>query len=196
MALAILVSMLALPLVLIGWSTLSLKANIAKAKAVGFPILVRWVTPTNPLWMFWGSSLVRICRRYGIATDSFDRFYLFGWEGNERYRVHAELGDVFMLVTPGGNWLYIADPDAAWDCLKRPKEFGRNLEQLAVLNVYGKNLSTTEGHEWQKHRKITAATFTENNNKLVWECSLAQAKGKQNLEFAVVLILTTTLQAC
>ncbi|KAF2806680.1 cytochrome P450 [Mytilinidion resinicola] len=127
--------------------------------------------------MVWGSKLVRLARRLGIATDSFDRYYLFGWEGNERYRVHAELGDAFTLVTPGGNWIYIADPDAIWDTLKRPHEFGRNLEQLAVLNVYGKNLSTTEGQEWQKHRKITAATFTEKNNELVWQSSLSQAQG-------------------
>ncbi|KAF2874783.1 cytochrome P450 [Massariosphaeria phaeospora] len=127
--------------------------------------------------MVWGSKLVRLCRRLGIAGEKLDRFYLFGWEGNERYRVHAELGDVFAVVAPGGIWVYIADPDAVWDALKRPHEFGRNLEQLAVLNVYGKNLSTTEGHEWQKHRKITVATFTERNNELVWTSSLNQAKG-------------------
>lgn len=88
--------------------------------------------------------------------------------------MHAQLGDAFTLVAPGGYWIYIADPKAVWDALKRPRDFGRNIEMLAVLNVYGKNLSTTEGHEWQKHRKITAATFTERNNELVWQSSLSQ----------------------
>lgn len=119
--------------------------------------------------MAWGSKIVRLARRLGIATENSHRYYLFGWEGNERYRVHAELGDAFTLVTPGGNWIHIADPEA----LKCPQQFGRNLEQLAV---YGKNLSTTEGKEWQKHRKITAATFTERNNELVWQSSLSQAQ--------------------
>jgi cytochrome P450 len=109
-----------------------------------------------------------------MATENFDRFYPFGWEANERYRVHAELGDAFTLVAPGGYWVYVADPKAVWDALKRPRDFGRNIKQLEVLNVYGKNLSTTEGHEWQKHRKITAATFTERNNELVWQSSLSQ----------------------
>jgi cytochrome P450 len=118
-----------------------------------------------------------MARRLGIATEKFDRFYLFGWDANERYRMHAEFGDAFTLVSPGGNWIYVADPDTAREILRRPREFGRNTEQLAVLNVYGKNLSTTEGHEWQKHRKVTAATFTERNNELVWQSSLSQAHG-------------------
>lgn len=168
---------LALPIVLILWSAISLSINLARAKAIGVPVLVRWITPSNPLWMAWGSKAVRLCRCWGIATEKFDRFYLFGWEANERYRVHAELGDIFMVVSPGGNWLYIADPDAVWDTLKRPHGFGRNLEQFGFLDIYGKNLSTTEGQDWQRHRKVTASAFTDRNNELVWESALAQAKG-------------------
>ncbi|KAH8690389.1 cytochrome P450 monooxygenase-like protein [Phaeosphaeriaceae sp. PMI808] len=170
-------SFAALPVNLVIWSAISLNANISKARAIGLPILVRYITPTNPLWMAFGSDIVRLARRLGIATENFDRFYLFGWDANERYRVHAELGDAYTLVAPGGCWIYVADPKAAWDILKRPRDFGRNVEQLAVLNVYGKNLSTTEGHEWQKHRKVTAATFTERNNELVWQSSLSQGHG-------------------
>ncbi|KAH3960594.1 hypothetical protein HBI04_173500 [Parastagonospora nodorum] len=174
MFLTLALSLAALPVTLTVWSAISLNANIRKARGIGLPILVRWTTPTNPLWMAFGSNIVRLARRLGIATENFDRFYLFGWEANERYQVHAELGDAFTLVAPGGYWVYVADPKAVWDVLKRPRDFGRNIKQLEVLNVYGKNLSTTEGHEWQKHRKITAATFTERNNELVWQSSLSQ----------------------
>ncbi|KAH5554513.1 hypothetical protein HBI25_159500 [Parastagonospora nodorum] len=174
MFLTLALSLAALPVTLTIWSAISLNANIRKARGIGLLILVRWTTPTNPLWMAFGSNIVRLARRLGIATENFDRFYLFGWEANERYQVHAELGDAFTLVAPGGYWVYVADPKAVWDVLKRPRDFGRNIKQLEVLNVYGKNLSTTEGHEWQKHRKITAATFTERNNELVWQSSLSQ----------------------
>ncbi|KAK7182337.1 cytochrome P450 [Paraphaeosphaeria sporulosa] len=173
----IVISLAALPATLIIWSLITLNTNLNKARAIGLPILVRYVTPTNPLWMVFGSNLVRLARRFGLATEHFDRFYLFGWDANERYRVHADFGDTFTLVSPGGNWIYISDPKTAWDVLRRPRDFGRNVEQLAVLNVYGKNLSTTEGHEWQKHRKVTAATFTERNNELVWQASLTQGNG-------------------
>jgi len=180
---ALLSTIAALPIILFIWSVISFRSNLAKARQLGFPILIRYVTPTNPLWMLWGSKIVRLSRRLNLASQNFSRFYLFGWEGNERYRVHAELGDVFTLVSPGGNWIYVADPDTAWDALKRPHDFGRNLESIAVLNVYGGNLATTEGREWQKHRKITASTFTETNNQLVWQSSLSQAQ--QMLEYWV-----------
>ncbi|KAF2647676.1 cytochrome P450 [Lophiostoma macrostomum CBS 122681] len=172
---ALLVFSAVLPVAMVIWSAVTLRANLSKARAIGLPILIRYITPTNPLWMAFGSHFVRLARRLGIATENFDRFYLFGWDANERYRMHAELGDAFTLVSPGGNWIYVADPETAQDILRRPRDFGRNTEQLAVLNVYGKNLSTTEGKEWQKHRKVTAATFTERNNELVWQSSLSQA---------------------
>ncbi|KAF2732518.1 cytochrome P450 [Polyplosphaeria fusca] len=168
-------SLAALPVTIIIWSAITLNANISKARAIGLPILTRYITPTNPLWVAFGSGTVRFARRLGTATEHFDRFYLSGWDANKRCRVHAELGDAFILVAPGGFWIYVAELTAAWDVLKRPRDFDRNVEQLAVLNVYGKNLSTTEGHEWQKRRKVTAATFTERNNELVWQSSLLQS---------------------
>lgn len=62
--------------------------------------------------------------------------------------------------------------------MHRRADFRRNMDQFAVVNVYGKNLTTTDDEEWQKHRKITAITFTEKNNELVWQQSLLQAQGK------------------
>jgi cytochrome P450 len=70
----------------------------------------------------------------------------------------------------------VSDPKVIDDIIRHPKHFPRNMEQMAVLNVYGKNLSTTDDEEWQKHRKVTAITFTERNNDLVWRESMAQSK--------------------
>jgi cytochrome P450 len=66
-----------------------------------------------------------------------------------------------MLVTPGGNWLCVNDADVIHDILRRRTEFRRNLKQMAILAVFGDNLATTDDEEWQKHRKVTAITFTE-----------------------------------
>lgn len=174
---SIIVTLLALPIALIAWSAWSLAANHVQAKKAGFPILTRWVTPTNPFWMVFGSTIVRKCRALNIGTSNFWRFYHFGWEANQRHTVHQELGDVFMLVSPGGNWLCVSDSEVAYDVLRRRADFRRNFEQFAVLNVYGTNLSTTDDEEWQKHRKVTAITFTERNNELVWKESVSQATG-------------------
>jgi cytochrome P450 len=126
--------------------------------------------------MICGSTIVKFCRAFGIGTAHFRRFYLFGWEGNERHIVHQELGPIFLIVSPGGNWLCVSDADAINHVIKHPKEFRRNMEQMEVVNVYGKNLATTDDEEWQRHRKVTGMTFTEKNNELVWRESLVQSK--------------------
>lgn len=174
---AVLLTILALPIGLCAWSAWSLSVNRAKVDKVGLPIFTRWIALTNPFWMMFGSSIVRRCRALGIGTPNFWRFYMFAWEANDRYRIHQELGKVFMQVTPGGNWVSISDPEVIDDIIRRPKDFRRNMDQFEVVNVYGKNLSTTDGDEWKKHRKVTAVTFTEKNNELVWRQTLAQAKG-------------------
>ncbi|KDQ10985.1 hypothetical protein BOTBODRAFT_177679 [Botryobasidium botryosum FD-172 SS1] len=38
-----------------------------------------------------------------------------------------------------------------------------------ILNLYGRNVVTTEHDEWKKHRKIAQPAFSERNNKLVWD---------------------------
>jgi hypothetical protein len=173
---AILLSILAIPVSLLAWSYLSLKRNKAIAAQVGFPTLVKWVAPANPFWMIIGSTIVKTCRKLNIGTSNFQRMYFFGWEGNERSKIHEELGNIFMIVSPGGNWLCVGDAKVIDDVIRRPRDFRRNMEQMAVLNVYGKNLSTTDDEEWQKHRKVTAITFTERNNELVWRESIVQSK--------------------
>jgi cytochrome P450 len=172
---SILVTVLALPGILLVWSAVSFQANYAKAKKTGLPIITRYIAPVNPLWMVCGSTIVRTFSALGLATTNFRRFYSFGWEANERYQIHLEFGPLILLVTPGGNWLSVGDAEVIDNVIRHPKVFRRNMEQMSVLNVYGKNLSTTDDEEWQKHRKVTAITFTERNNELVWRESLAQS---------------------
>ena len=37
------------------------------------------------------------------------------------------------------------------------------------LQLYGHNLVASEGEAWKKYRKICAPSFSESNNKLVWD---------------------------
>ena len=76
-----------------------------------------------------------------------------------------ELGnDSFWTVGPGGARLHIADPDILADITNRSKEFPKFLYGYDVLEIFGKNVLTSEGHEWAVHRKITAPPFNERNN--------------------------------
>jgi cytochrome P450 len=175
--LAVLLTVLALPVALIAWTAQSLARNRSRAKATGFPYLVRWVSPINPFWLLYGSSFVRLCSRLGFASKNFTRIYSYGWEANERAKIHLDYGDVFMVAHPGGIQLCVSNAETIHEILQRRADFTRNMEEFAVLNVYGKNLSTTDGQEWQQHRKMTTVTFTEKNDELVWQRSLAQANG-------------------
>ncbi|KAL8889132.1 MAG: hypothetical protein Q9192_006062, partial [Flavoplaca navasiana] len=46
---------------------------------------------------------------------------------------------------------------------------------LDALNVFGPNVSTAEGAEWQRQRKLTATPFNESKSRLVWAEALRQA---------------------
>ena len=46
---------------------------------------------------------------------------------------------------------------------------------VGILDVYGKNVVTTEGSSWRLHRKITSRPFSEKNNQLVHDESVRQA---------------------
>lgn len=48
---------------------------------------------------------------------------IYGWEFRCRYTVNAELGPVFVLVTPARNEVWIADPEMADAVLMRRKDF-------------------------------------------------------------------------
>jgi hypothetical protein len=44
-----------------------------------------------------------------------------------------------------------------------------------VLEIYGRNVLTTEGEDGKLHRKVTGKLFSERNNRLVHEESIRQA---------------------
>ncbi|CAG8578426.1 11356_t:CDS:10, partial [Acaulospora colombiana] len=46
-------------------------------------------------------------------------------------------------------------------------------DAIKIINLFGSNILSTEGDEWRMHRKIVAKSFTERNNKLVWEQTIS-----------------------
>ncbi|KAL8946631.1 MAG: hypothetical protein Q9222_006997, partial [Ikaeria aurantiellina] len=46
---------------------------------------------------------------------------------------------------------------------------------IEPLKVFGPNISTAEGADWQRQRKLTATPFNEQKSSLVWAESLRQA---------------------
>lgn len=52
----------------------------------------------------------------------------------------------------------------------------RSRQRYESVDIFGKNVVSTEGAYWRHHRKITSPPFTEKNNYLVWQESLHQAQ--------------------
>ena len=48
-------------------------------------------------------------------------------------------------------------------------KFSKPLAVYKILMFYGSNVIVTEGDEWKRHRKISAPSFSERNNRLVWD---------------------------
>ncbi|KAJ4346334.1 uncharacterized protein N0V89_010263 [Didymosphaeria variabile] len=175
---------LSLPLILFFCTTVwSLFRNYRIARQVGLPIIIVPISPENPVWMLLARYMLPILQYVPFGNGHFSRFCHIGWEFDEKARAHIEFGDAFMFATPGKNWIYLCDADAVHDIIKRERqgEFARPVELLAMLDVFGPNISTMNGPDWQRQRKCTAASFNEQSNLLVWKESLRQ--GQQLLQY-------------
>lgn len=81
-----------------------------------------------------------------------------------------------LVVSPGKLSLLVADAEAINQITTRRNDFPKPIEIYGSLDLFGKNVVTTEGQLWRHHRKITSPPFTERNNTLVWQESLHQAQ--------------------
>ncbi|KAL8780127.1 MAG: hypothetical protein Q9213_006611 [Squamulea squamosa] len=116
-----------------------------------------------------------LVRRIPFGSGTFTRFNWRGWEIWDRYRAHQEYGDAIFFVTPGKNYLQLCDAEAVSDILRRPIDFPHPPESTEMLNIFGPNVGTVVGTQWQRHRKITASSFNEHVNQRVWTQSILQS---------------------
>lgn len=72
--------------------------------------------------------------------------------------------------------MFVADPEATTQITTRRNDFPKPIEIYGSVDLFGKNVVSTEGSIWRHHRKITSPPFTEKNNHLVWQESLHQAQ--------------------
>src|SRR5438046_9852480 len=84
--------------------------------------------------------------------------------------------DVIMVASPGGVYMNCANANAITQMAARRNDFQKPIEVYDLVNIFGENVVTTEGHTWREHRKITAPAFSERTNALVWKESLNQTK--------------------
>lgn len=84
--------------------------------------------------------------------------------------------DIFIIVTAGQNTVFVADAEAVSQICTRRMDFPKPIKFYGALDLYGKNVVSTESSIWRHHRKITSVPFNEKNNALVFAESLRQAQ--------------------
>jgi len=164
---------LLIPAVWVLWTVVSIRSNKNRVHLLHVHMLISPVDPASHVWVLLQSKAIPLLKLLPFGLGSFTRYNHLGWTYDDKYHLHKELGDVFLR--PGDTELYISNAEAIYEVCSRKRDFPKPLARLEFLNVFGKNVDTVEGHDWQRHRRITAPAFNERKNNLVWLESLRQA---------------------
>ena len=155
----------------------ALARNLAAAKASNIPYVIAPIYLMNRTWLITQRMWIPYIRKLPAS-------WLEPWldlvkdeiAWSSRYTPYKTFGDTFMIVSPGGNVLTTADASVISQITTRRNDFPKPIKMYGSLEIYGKNVVTTEGQEWRHHRKITSPPFAEKNNHMVWMESLYQAQ--------------------
>jgi len=132
-------ALLALP----AWYLHLVYHSYRSAKATGLPIVFNPWSPASPVAYLLSRFFHRLASRLGLGA--WLRFAYYGWEVQERERPFLEMGvPAFVIVSPGRNWLYLADPGtvAAVYAAERRGEITRPAEDIDILDVFGPNITS------------------------------------------------------
>jgi hypothetical protein len=121
------------------WLAHRLITNYAIARRVGVSVVVIPVDPESPLWMltsdYLGPFIDRVLSWIPFGSGSFTRYAHRGWDVHDRAKSFLELGDAFILITTGKNWLYVCNAETVAEMLQRRKEFERPLEIMGTFEI-------------------------------------------------------------
>ncbi|KAK2610232.1 hypothetical protein N8I77_003682 [Diaporthe amygdali] len=161
---------------LLASTAISLATNYSTARKTGLPVVVSPVSKFNPLWLVFQRRLAPWMRQnLPLGLGSWTRYNVLSWFFDDKYLLAQELGRSWMHVTPREIEFHCADPAVNAQVFGRRRDFDKPHEVLNLVDIYGPNISSVTGAEWQRHRRITASPFNERNNRLVWDEALRQA---------------------
>lgn len=153
--------------------------NYRAARSFDIPIVVLpvsfeeiWWMPLRPLFS-WVQQLPFGLGDWYIYTN-------MGWPTEDRARTSNRLGENFVLCSPASNIVATCYPPAIQTIFGDHKNWPQPPSQAGLFAFYGQNVSSTNGVEWQRHRKITSSAFNENSFREVWNETTIRAK---NLNF-------------
>lgn len=123
---------------LVAWwvySWVCLFQNYLTARKIGVPLRVLPISHGNPFWMMADKKIIKLLKRIPFASGNLTRYNWRGWEIEDKCRSHLEMGDVYMHVTPGKNWLYVCNPDSLLEIFRRRADFPRPLKLFGMCDA-------------------------------------------------------------
>ncbi|KAF2094903.1 cytochrome P450 [Rhizodiscina lignyota] len=173
---------------------LPLYRNYVVARKVGLPIIISPVNPLGVFWLLLGVRFIPLIRLLPNRLSLWTHCTEYGGGFNDRTAIHKRVGPVFMHVNPAWNELVVADATSAASILNRRKDFIKPQIFYERLNVFGSNVDTVEGDDWQRQRKLTAPCFNEKTSKGVWDIASNQAKSMVEHNMSLFDTSTNSLQ--
>jgi cytochrome P450 len=157
------------------YRTYRLAQNYLAARAFGLPIIVlpvsfedAWWMPLRPLFK-WVEKLPFGLGYWYIYTE-------MGWPTIDGMRTVNRLGENFVLVSPYGNQIITCYEPGVAKSFKDNRNWIAPESQGQLFAFFGQNVSSTNGVDWQRHRKIVSGAFNEATMKKVWIESIRRAK--------------------
>ena len=149
--------------------------NYYTARQFGLPIILLpvsfediWWIPLRPLFS-WVERLPFGLGNWYMYTD-------MGWPTIDGNRSVLRFGENFVLCSPAGIQIATAYGPGLEHVLKNHKTWPQPGAQSQLFTFYGQNVTSTNGAEWQRHRKITATAFNENSMREVWSDAIERTK--------------------
>ena len=105
------------------WCTVSFLKNLQTAKKLGFPIVISPVSTNNPLWIVLGPLCAPLLARFPGPIRKLAFYNTYDWMYIDQGRIHEEMGQVVMHVTPGLNQLLVGDAALCDYILSKKKGF-------------------------------------------------------------------------
>ncbi|EMT66136.1 hypothetical protein FOC4_g10006525 [Fusarium odoratissimum] len=160
----------------IGLSTLQLLYNYKKAKSIGLPVLITPIDPSNVPYLLCSSFLEPLLRKIlPFGLGNFVEYNSRDWNYEQIHDLQERIGDTFIIVSPKQIRVFTGNAKASDDLCRRRRDFVKAVALYKPLEIFGRNVVTTEGDDWVRHRRITTPPFNERNSALVWDESKRQA---------------------
>jgi hypothetical protein len=139
----------------------SFRHNLARARASGITYIVVPVFFLKRWWLASHRLFFPLLAKLPSSWTTWLDFVLPDFPFLYRHEIFKRVGaDTFLTVSPGGLVLYTCEPAVITQITTRRNDFPKPTEIYRSVDVYGKNVVSTEGQVWRQHRKATSPVST------------------------------------